>query len=137
MVNIVGIIHDKSIVRSRVANRIALYRFHCNNLRRQSKSHAITHGTRSQMTREAEEEGRGQKGGLSKCELRHCHEADTSGYRGLGLAINNLSPNEEETKRWSTERGVPGMWLRGKKRIRYATRTRARRPFTNITISTT
>lgn len=106
MVNIVGIIHDKSIVRSRVANRIALYRFHCNNLRRQSKSHAITHGTRSQMTREAEEEGIRDRRVDSKCELRHCHEADTSGYRGLGLAINNLSPNEEETKRWSTERGV-------------------------------
>lgn len=57
---------------------------------------------------EKTDRGRGREKGRAgrvdwRCDLRHCHEADTSGYRGLGIAINNLSPNEE-TKRRNRER---------------------------------
>lgn len=103
-VKIVGVTHDKSIVRSRIANRIGLYCFHCNNLRRQSKSHAITHGSSSDDERSGEG-GRGTEGWTRSASFVIVTRLTLRGIGPLGLAINNLSPNEE-TKRWSTERRV-------------------------------
>lgn len=78
----------------------------CNNPRRQSKSHAITHSIYPRT-----KTAKWREGGL-EVRASSLSWGWHFGVSDLGLAINNLSPNEE-TKRRSTERSAAELRTRG------------------------